>query len=141
MASVFTKVISGEFPGHFVWKDDKAVVFMTIQPIRDGHVLVVPREEVDHWDDLPPELLAHLTRVSQKVTKALKEAYPAKRVGMMIAGLEVPHTHIHLVPLDNMGDLSFDHARNAEPERLAAAATKIREVLLAQGHDEARVDG
>lgn len=139
MASVFTKVISGEFPGHFVWKDDKAVVFMTIQPIREGHVLVVPREEVDHWDDLSPELLSHLTQVCQKVTKGLKEAYPAKRVGMMIAGLEVPHTHIHLVPLDSMGDLSFDHASSAEADELAAAAAKIREVLVARGHSEAQV--
>ncbi|WP_347329528.1 HIT family protein [Marinimicrobium locisalis] len=139
MASVFTKVISGEFPGHFVWKDDKAVVFMTIQPIREGHVLVVPREEVDHWDDLSPELLSHLTQVSQKVTKGLKEAYPAKRVGMMIAGLEVPHTHIHLVPLDSMGDLSFDHASGAEAEELAAAAANIRKALVAQGHSEAEL--
>lgn len=137
MASVFTKVISGEFPGHFVWKDDKAVVFMTIQPIREGHVLVVPREEVDHWDDLSPELLSHLTQVCQKVTKGLKEAYPAKRVGMMIAGLEVPHTHIHLVPLDSMGDLSFDHASSAEADELAAAAANIRKVLVARGHSEA----
>ncbi|WP_024460420.1 HIT family protein [Marinimicrobium sp. LS-A18] len=137
MASVFSKVISGEFPGHFVWKDNKAVVFMTIQPIREGHVLVVPREEVDHWDDLPPALLSHLMQVSQKVTKGLKEAYPAKRVGMMIAGLEVPHTHIHLVPLDSMGDLSFDHASSADAEDLAAAAQKIRKVLVAQGHGEA----
>lgn len=139
MASVFTKVISGEFPGHFVWKDDKAVVFMTIQPIREGHVLVVPREEVDHWDDLSPELLSHLIQVSRKVTKGLKEAYPAKRVGMMIAGLEVPHTHIHLVPLDSMGDLSFDHASSAEADELAKAAAKLRKVLMAHGHSEAEV--
>lgn len=139
MASVFTKVISGEFPGHFVWKDDKAVVFMTIQPIREGHVLVVPREEVDHWDDLTPELLSHLIQVSRKVTKGLKEAYPAKRVGMMIAGLEVPHTHIHLVPLDSMGDLSFDHASSAEADELAKAAAKLRKVLMAHGHSEAEV--
>ncbi|WP_027330861.1 HIT family protein [Marinimicrobium agarilyticum] len=139
MASVFTKVISGEFPGHFVWKDDKAVVFMTIQPIREGHVLVVPREEVDHWDDLSPELLSHLIQVSRKVTKGLKEAYPAKRVGMMIAGLEVPHTHIHLVPLDSMGDLSFEHASSADADDLATAAAAIRKVLVAQGHSEAEV--
>ncbi len=140
MASVFSKVIAGEFPGHFVWKDDQAVVFMTIQPIREGHVLVVPREEVDHWDDLSPELLNHLMQVSQKVTKGLKEAYPAKRVGMMIAGLEVPHTHIHLVPLDSMGDLSFEHAHSAEADALAAAAEKIRKVLVAQGHSESDLD-
>lgn len=137
MASVFSKIIAGEIPGHFVWKDDRAVVFMTIEPIREGHVLVVPREEVDHWDQLPPELLAHLTAVSQKLAGGLKKAYPARRVGMMIAGLEVPHVHIHLVPLDTMGDLSFDHARPASAEDLAAAAARIRAVLSEQGHAEA----
>lgn len=137
MPSVFSKIIAGDIPGHFVWKDDQAVVFMTIQPIREGHVLVVPREEVDHWDDLPPALLSHLIQVSQKVTRGLKVAYPAKRVGMMIAGLEVPHTHIHLVPLDSMRDLSFDYARSAEADELAAAATRIRAVLVEQGHTEA----
>lgn len=140
MASVFSKVISGEFPGHFVWKDEQAVVFMTIEPIREGHVLVVPREEVDHWDDLSPALLNHLMQVSRTVTKALKAAYPAKRVGMMIAGLEVPHTHIHLVPLDTMGDLTFQHARSVEAEALAAAAAKIRKVLAAQGFEQAEFD-
>lgn len=139
MASVFTKVISGEFPGHFVWKDDKVVVFMSIEPIREGHVLVVPREEVDHWDDLPQELLAHLTAVSQTVAKGLKQAYPARRVGMMIAGLEVPHVHIHLMPLDTMANMDFAQARKAEPEALAAAAENIRKALIAQGHSEADI--
>jgi len=140
MASVFSKVISGEFPGHFVWKDEQAVAFMTIQPIREGHLLVVPRQEVDHWDDLPPKLLVHLIQVSRDVTKGLKEAFPARRVGMMIAGLEVPHTHIHLVPLDHMGDLSFEHAGDATAEQLAAAAQRIRKALIAQGHVEADFD-
>ncbi|WP_341938417.1 HIT family protein [Marinimicrobium sp. C2-29] len=140
MPSVFSKIIAGDIPGHFVWKDDQAVVFMTIEPIREGHVLVVPREEVDHWDDLPPALLAHLIKVSQAVAKGLKEAYPAKRVGMMIAGLEVPHTHIHLAPMDSMGDLSFEHAHSVEAAALAAAAKRIRAVLVKQGHAEAQLD-
>ncbi|MDQ2075500.1 HIT family protein [Marinimicrobium sp. ABcell2] len=137
MASVFSKIIAGDIPGHFVWKDDKAVAFMTIQPIREGHVLVIPREEVDQWDDLAPELVSHLFLVSQKISRALKEAYPARRVGLMVAGLEVPHTHIHLVPMDSMADLSFEHARQAEGEALAEAARRIRAVLTAQGHQEA----
>ncbi|WP_111642004.1 HIT family protein [Marinimicrobium alkaliphilum] len=129
MASVFSMIIAGDLPGHFVYEDDLAVAFMTIQPIREGHVLVVPREEIDHWDDLPEPMAMHLMKVSRTLAKALKKAYPARRVGMMIAGLEVPHTHIHLVPLDTMGDLSFEHAGNAEPEVLAAAAAKIKAAL------------
>ena len=87
-------------PGHFVWKDDQAVAFMTIQPIRPGHLLVVPRAEVDHWDTLPEATSAHLMLVSQRIARALKEVYSPLRVGLMIAGLEVPHTHLHVLPLD-----------------------------------------
>jgi diadenosine tetraphosphate (Ap4A) HIT family hydrolase len=129
MATVFSKIIAGEIPGHFVWKDDIAVAIMTIQPIRAGHVLVIPRDEVDHWDDLSPKVATHLIKISQTLAKALKKAYPARRVGMMIAGLEVPHTHIHLVPMDSMADLSFAQARNAEAEELAEAAARIRKEL------------
>lgn len=139
MATVFSKIIAGEIPGHFIWQDQQAVAFMTIAPIRAGHVLVVPREEVDHWDELEPHLLSHLTQVSQSIAKGLKKAYPARRVGMMIAGLEVPHTHIHLVPLDSMGDLSFDRASEAGAEELKAAAERIRKVLIEQGHKEANL--
>jgi len=129
MASVFSKIIAGEFAGHFVWKDDKAVAFMTIEPVREGHLLVVPREEIDHWDDLPPELLTHMTQVSQTLAKALKKAFPAKRVGVLIAGLEVPHTHIHLVPIDSMADLDLGNAAPARPEALEATAERIRQAL------------
>ena len=76
MSSVFTKIIAGDLPGHFVWKDEQAVAFMTIQPTRPGHVLVVPRAEVDHWDDLDPELVSHLFLVSQKISHALKKSLP-----------------------------------------------------------------
>lgn len=140
MASVFSKIIEGEIPGHFVWKDSQAVAIMTIQPIREGHVLVIPREEVDHWDNLDTNLLTHLTQVSQTIAKGLKKAYPSRRVGMMIAGLEVPHTHIHLVPMDSMGDLSFDRASDASGEALKTAADRIRKVLIEQGHKEANPD-
>jgi len=137
MSSVFTKIIAGELPGHFVWKDEQAVAFMTIEPTRPGHVLVVPRAEVDHWDDLEPELVSHLFLVSQKISHALKKAYPARRVGLMVAGLEVPHTHIHLVPLDSMADLSLENARHAQSDELADAAQRIRAELQALGHGEA----
>ncbi len=139
MASVFTMIMEGKIPGNFVWKDDKAVAFLTIQPIRQGHVLVVPREEIDQWSDLPLDLAAHLMQVSHKIANALKIAYPATRVGLMIAGLEVPHTHIHLVPMDSMNDLSFDFAKNADGEELKQTAEKIRGVLQGQGFAEALV--
>lgn len=139
MASVFTMIMEGKIPGNYVWKDDKAVAILTIQPIRQGHVLVIPREEVDQWSDLPPDLAAHLMQVSHKIANALKVAYPATRVGLMIAGLEVPHTHIHLVPMDSMDDLSFEFARNADGEVLKQTAENIRGVLQTQGYSEAKL--
>ncbi|MDF3013523.1 MAG: hypothetical protein K0Q78_1727 [Cellvibrio sp.] len=139
MASVFSLIMEGKIPGNFVWKDDKAVAILTIQPIRQGHVLVVPRAEIDQWSDLPLDLAAHLMQVSHKIANALKVAYPAPRVGLMIAGLEVPHTHIHLVPMDSMDDLSFDFAKNADGEVLKHTAEKIRGVLQGQGFAEANM--
>ena len=129
MTSVFSLIIEGQIPGNFVWKDDVAVAILTIQPIRQGHVLVIPRMEVDQWTDLPEDVMAHLTRVSQKISHALKLAFPCKRIGMMIAGLEVPHTHIHLVPMDSMDDLSFTYAKNADTETLQKTAEKICSLL------------
>ncbi len=139
MASVFSLIMEGKIPGNFVWKDDKAVAILTIQPIRQGHVLVIPREEIDQWSDLPLDLAAHLMQVSHKIANALKIAYPATRVGLMIAGLEVPHTHIHLVPMDSMDDLSFEFAKNADGDALKQTAEKIRGVLQGQGFAEAKV--
>ena len=139
MASVFSLIMEGKIPGNFVWKDDKAVAILTIQPIRPGHVLVIPRAEIDQWSDLPLDLAAHLMQVSHKIANALKVAYPASRVGLMIAGLEVPHTHIHLVPMDSMDDLSFDFAKSADGEVLKHTAEKIRGVLQGQGFAEANV--
>ena len=138
MASVFTLIMEGKIPGNFVWQDDKAVAILTIQPIRQGHVLVIPRAEIDQWTDLPLELAAHLMQVSSKIGNALKVAFPATRVGMMIAGLEVPHTHIHLVPMDSMDDLSFAFAKNADQQALQQTAAAIRSVLQQQGYSEAQ---
>lgn len=129
MASVFTLIMEGKIPGNFVYQDDIAVAILTIQPIRPGHVLVIPRMEVDQWTDLPADVMAHLTTVSHKIAHALKQGFPCKRVGMMIAGLEVPHTHIHLVPMDSMEDLSFAYAKNADAELLKQTAQKIRDLL------------
>ncbi|MFO1388018.1 HIT family protein [Cellvibrio sp.] len=126
MASVFTLIMEGKIPGHFVYEDEKAVAILTIQPIREGHVLVIPREEIDQWSDLPVGLAAHLMIVSHKIANAMKGIFPCTRIGLMIAGLEVPHTHIHLVPIDSMDDLNFAFAKNADQDALKNTAAKIR---------------
>lgn len=129
MASVFSLIMEGKIPGHFVYQDDTAIAILTIQPIREGHVLVIPRAEVDQWSDLPMDTAAHLMKVSHKIANTMKTLFPCTRIGMMIAGLEVPHTHIHLVPMDSMDDLSFAFAKNADGEALKKTAEKIRNSL------------
>ena len=98
MPTIFTRIISGELPGRFVWRDDVCVAFLSINPLRPGHTLVVTRAEVDHWLDLEPEVNAHLTGVAREIGRAQQRAFHPERVGLMIAGLEVPHVHLHLVP-------------------------------------------
>ena len=132
--SIFTRIIDGEIPGTFVWKDDWCVAFLSIAPMKPGHTLVVPRDEVDHWIDLDPNLAAHLFIVAQTIGKAQERAFSPRRVGVMIVGDEVPHTHIHVVPINSAGELSFAHAdANVKPEDLAAAAERLRAVLRQQG--------
>ena len=133
MASIFTRIIDGELPGHFVYTDDLCVAFLTMEPIRDGHLMVIPREEIDHWLDLPPDLLGHLMKVSQHIGRALHDEFGSEKVGMMIVGLEVPHTHIHLMPINSMGDMDFAKARGAERDHLAAVAERIRSAITRQG--------
>lgn len=135
MPTVFTRIIEGELPARFVWKDERCVAFLSINPIREGHTLVVPREEVDHWLDLDDELTAHLMVVSRKIGEAIQRAYNPEKVGMMLAGLEVPHVHIHLLPIDSLEDLSFANAeQNPDPARLDEAAKKIRAELERLGY-------
>ncbi len=110
MPTIFTKIIEGEIPGTFVWRDEKCVAFLSINPLRDGHTLVVPREEIDHWLDCPPALRDHLMAVAQKIGEAVSEVHDPEKVALMIAGLEVPHLHLHLVPIDGVRDLDFANA-------------------------------
>jgi histidine triad (HIT) family protein len=110
MGTLFSKIISGDIPGTFVYRDDHCVVFMTINPITDGHVLVVPIVEVDHWIDLPPEVSAHVFSISQRISHALSSAFDCERIGLIIAGYEINHCHIHLIPTNSMADLSFANA-------------------------------
>ena len=135
--SIFTKIIDGELPGRFVWKDDRAVALLSINPVKPGHVLVVPRAEVDHWLDLEPDLARHLMDVCQRVGRAIQRAFQPVKVGSAIVGLEVPHVHIHLIPIDAIADLDFSKADSApKPEALEDAALRIRTALRDLGYAE-----
>ncbi len=137
MGSVFTMIIEGELPGRFVWKDELCVAFLSINPLAAGHTLVVPRQQVDHWIDLDPDLASHLMAVSQKLGLALNLGFKPKRIALMIAGLEVPHTHLHVVPIEGIHDLDADGVDLApDPDALDAAADRVRAALRALGHPE-----
>ena len=137
MPTLFTRIIDGEIPGRFVWKDDRCVAFLTIEPMRPGHTLVVPREEVAHWIDLEPELCAHVFEVARLVGRAQSAAFNPRRIGVMIVGEEVPHAHVHVVPIDEVGELSFAAIdRHPDPIALDAAAEALRAQLRAMGRAE-----
>ena len=134
MSTVFTKIINGEFPGTFVWRDESCVAFMSINPMAPGHVLVVPVEEVDHWINASPDLSRHLFAVAHEIGRAQQSAFECERVGLIIAGYEVPHTHIHVLPTTSMGQLSFANAAaSVERDDLDAWAAAIRGALRANG--------
>lgn len=139
MSSIFSRILKREIPGRFVWEDSTCFAIMTLEPIRPGHLLVIPREEIDHWDDVPDETAAHLMQVARIITKAIKQAVPCRRVGLSIVGLEVPHTHIHLIPIDEMADMNFARARALPQEELAQMAATLRSILREQGHDSADI--
>jgi diadenosine tetraphosphate (Ap4A) HIT family hydrolase len=132
MPTIFTRIIEGEIPGTFVHEDDDCVVFMSINPMARGHALVVPREERDHWIDLSGPLVEHLFRVSHIVARAQKAAFECDKVGVIIAGYEVPHTHIHLIPTVSMSQLSFANAAaSVDRSELEEAARRIIAALPA----------
>jgi len=130
--------MNGEIPGRFVWEDDRVTAFLTIAPINPGHVLVVPREEIDHWTDLSDDLVAHLMTVAKTIGAALRDEFEPARVGVIVAGLEVPHAHVHLIPFDVESELSFTRANaDVEPGELDRVAERIRARLAASGFDQA----
>ena len=134
MPTLFTRIIEGELPGRFVHRDERAVAFLSIAPLQPGHTLVVPVAEVDHWLDLEPDLAQHLMAVSQRIGRAAQVAFEPVKVGMMIAGLEVPHCHIHIVPIRGVHDLDFANAdADASEESLDEAAERLRTALAALG--------
>ena len=127
MATVFSRIIDGELPARFVYADDRCVAFLSINPLQPGHTLVVPRAEVEHWIDLDAESWQHLTQVSQRLATAIDSVYRPAKVAAMLVGLEVPHVHIHLVPINHMGDVDFATAdTDPDPQTMDDAAQRIR---------------
>ena len=136
MATVFTQIINGELPGRFVYRDDEVAAFLTIEPVAYGHVLVVPVEEIDRWTDVPAELWGKLNEVAQAIGKAICNVFDAPRCGYMIAGFEVPHTHIHLFPASDMSGYNLQNIMKmdeTDPVKMDEAAAKIRAALRDQG--------
>jgi len=130
MPSIFTKIINREIPGHIVAEDDRFIAFLDVMPLVEGHTLVVPKNEVDYIFDLDDVTLADLTVFAKKVAIALKQVVPCKRIGIAVIGLEVPHVHIHLVPMNTMGDINFTKPKlSLSAEVMEAIAEKIRTAL------------
>ena len=129
MASIFTRIIQGEIPCEKIAENDRFFAFLDIRPISSGHTLVVPKTEVDNLFDLDSETLQGMLPFAQQIARALEKAVPCQRIGMMVAGFEVPHAHLHLVPIKQEGDLSFSKARPASKEELQTVGKKIRELL------------
>lgn len=130
MASVFSRIIAGEIPGTFVHRDDRCVVFMSVNPLAPGHALVVPIDEIDQWTEIGEDLAAHLFAVAHRVGRAQRQAFECERVGLIIAGYEVPHAHIHVVPTTHIGQFDFATAASSVArEDLEANAAAIRTAL------------
>ena len=135
MSTLFTKIIAGDIPGRFVWADDVAVAFGTIAPITDGHVLVVPRDEIVQLTEAPDHVLAHLMAVAKVIGAAQQAAWSAPRAALLVAGFEVPHLHLHVLPAWDEASLTFANARSGLPAaELDAAAQRVRSALVDLGH-------
>jgi len=129
MTSIFTKIINKEIPGRIIWEDSMCIAMVDIRPLNRGHVLVVPREEVDKWHELDTESISHLMTIAHMVAKAQQLIFKPARIGLMIAGFEVPHTHIHCVPIEDMSHLDFTQAEMGDPEDLDEVADLLRDKL------------
>lgn len=134
MPTLFSRIIAGEIPGRFVWRDERCVAFLTIAPLAPGHVLVVPIDEIDHWIDLPEELLTHVMAVARTIARAQQSVFSPAKVGIIVAGEEVPHAHVHLVPFSRISQLDFANA-DVDPDQgsLELAAARLRDGLRAAG--------
>ena len=130
MASIFTKIVNGDIPSFKIAEDDRYYAFLDINPLAKGHTLVIPKQEIDYMFDLDDDLLAGLMVFSKKVAKAIDKAIECKRVGVAVLGLEVPHAHIHLIPLQSEADISFSNPKlKFSQEELEKIAEVIRKEL------------
>ncbi|MCP1388433.1 HIT family protein [Corynebacterium sp. TA-R-1] len=135
MSTVFSKIIAGEIPGRFVYRDETVAAFLTIEPVAYGHTLIVPVEEVDKWTDLAPELWARMNEVAQAVGQAIVEEFDCERAGYLIAGFEVPHAHIHVFPADDMSGYDLSSAMRADatdPAKMDQAAATLQAAVAAK---------
>ena len=126
MASLFTRIIKGEIPCHKICEDKNYLAFLDIRPINPGHTLVIPKKEIDYIFDIDDPLLGGMMIFAKKIARAIEREVQCKRVGVMVAGLEVPHAHIHLIPIHRISDLNFANAKPADDDALASLAAKIR---------------
>ena len=129
MSTIFSKILSGEIPSATLYEDDLFYAFLDVRPIRTGHALLIPKQEIDYIFDLPDELLGKMLTTARPIAKAIEAHIPCEKVGVMVAGLEVRHCHVHLVPIDDVGDLNFSKATPADFTELETLAEKIRNTL------------
>jgi histidine triad (HIT) family protein len=130
MASIFSKIIAGEIPCHKIYEDENHLAFLDVMPLVRGHVLVVPKKEIDYIFDLSEEEMANMWKFALSVAKAIKKAIPCKRVGTAVIGLEVPHAHIHLVPMETANDLNFTREKlKVSSDELAQISELIRNCI------------
>ena len=127
MPSLFTKIIQGEIPCHKIMEDDHHLAFLDIRPLNPGHTLVIPKKETNYIFDLDDQALGNLMNFAKKAAVKIKKVMPCQRIGVMVAGLEVPHTHIHLIPINRIADLNFALAKTVSNDELAGVAKKIRQ--------------
>ena len=129
MASIFSRIIAGEIPCHKIAENDQYFAFLDVFPCAVGHVLVVPKQEIDYLFDLSDELYSGLMSFAKQIEPSIRKAVPCKRVGVAVIGLEVPHAHVHLIPMNSMSDMNFHNKLKLSPEELAETAAKIRSFL------------
>lgn len=134
MPSIFTRIIEGKVPGRFVWKDELCFAILTVNPIQPGHVLVIPRQEIDDWLDLPSPLRDHLMATARVLGQAMKEVFRPVKVGLAIIGLEVRHVHLHLIPISAPEHMEFARAdKSPDPAALDSVAERLRAALTTMG--------
>ncbi|TLM76003.1 HIT family protein [Pseudarthrobacter sp. NamB4] len=137
MSTLFTRILNGEIPGRFVWREPDVSAFLTTGPLADGHTLVVPTEEVDRWTDASPETLAKVMEVARRIGAVQVDIYDAPRAGLIVAGYEINHLHVHVWPSRSMADFNFASAdQNPDPKVLDANAEKLRQGLRAAGYGQ-----